>query len=52
MRFYNGSHAFYCGADLHARSMFIHVLDHGGATVCTRDLPAWSGAFLPAATTC
>ena len=52
MRFYNGSHAFYCGVDLHARSMFTHVLDHGGATVCTRDLPAWPGAFLPAATTC
>jgi len=52
MRFYNGSHAFYCGVDLHARSMFTHVLDHAGATVFARDLPAWSGAFLPAATPC
>ena len=52
MRFYNGSHAFYCGVNLHARSMFTHVLDHGGATVFARDLPARPGAFLPAATTC
>ena len=52
MRFYNGSHAFYCGVNFHARSMFTHVLDHGGATVLARDLPARPGAFLPAATTC
>jgi hypothetical protein len=30
MRFYNQPHAYYCGALLHARSMFTHVLDHGG----------------------
>ncbi len=48
MRFYNGCHAFYCGVDLHARSMFIHVLDHGGATVFARDLPARPDAFLHA----
>jgi len=47
MRFYNGSHAFYCGVDLHARSMFTHVLDHAGATVFARDLPARPDAFLP-----
>ena len=23
MRFYNQSHAFYCGVDLHARSMYL-----------------------------
>ena len=43
MRFYKGSHAFYCGVDLHARSMFTHVLDHAGATVFARDLPARPG---------
>jgi hypothetical protein len=32
MRFYNQPHAYYCGVDLHAGSMFAHVLDHGGAT--------------------
>ena len=25
MRFYNHTHAFYAGVDLHARSMFTHV---------------------------
>jgi len=48
MRFYNGSHAFYCGVDLHARSMFTHVLDHAGGTVFARDLPARPEAFLGA----
>ena len=30
MRFYNHPHAFYAGVDLHARSMFTHILDHDG----------------------
>jgi transposase len=46
MRFYNQSHAFYCGVDLHARSMFTHVLDHQGATVFAKDLPANPSVFL------
>jgi hypothetical protein len=40
MHFYIGSHASYSGVDLHARSMFTHVLDHASATVFARDLPA------------
>ena len=30
MRCYNQPHRFYCGVDLHARSLFIHVLDAQG----------------------
>ena len=45
MRFYNRPHAFYAGIDLHARTMFTHVLDHAGATVFARDLPAGPEAF-------
>ncbi|MBI1832559.1 MAG: hypothetical protein HYR84_14050 [Planctomycetes bacterium] len=41
-------HAFYAGIDLHARSMFTHILDHAGATVFERDLPASPEAFLNA----
>ncbi len=26
MRFYNAPHEFYAGVDLHARSMFVHIL--------------------------
>ena len=48
MRFYNQQHQYYCGVDLHARSMFTHVLDHAGATVFARDLPAEPGFFLDA----
>jgi transposase len=48
MRFYKQPHAFYAGIDLHARSMFTHILDHAGATVFERDLPADPDAFLNA----
>jgi len=39
-RFYKQPHAFYAGVDLHARSMYTHILDCAGATVFERDLPA------------
>ena len=30
MRFFNQPHAFYCGVDLHARTMHVCVLDQEG----------------------
>jgi transposase len=48
MRFYNTQHPYYCGIDLHARSMFTHILDQEGKTVFERDLPAGPDAFLDA----
>jgi len=48
MRFYNTQHPYYCGIDLHARSMFTHILDQEGKTVFERDLPAGPDAFLEA----
>jgi transposase len=48
MRLYNQAHAFYAGVDLHARTMFTHVLDQHGRTVLERDLPARPEAFLGA----
>jgi transposase len=48
MRCYTGQHRFYAGIDLHARSMFTHVLDHQGKTVFERDLPAEPEVFLEA----
>jgi transposase len=48
MRLYNQPHAFYAGVDLHARTMYTHVLDDGGHTVFERDLPACPEAFLNA----
>ena len=50
MRFYKTQHSYYCGIDLHARSMFTHILDHEGKTAFERDLPAGPDAFLDATT--
>ena len=30
MRFYNQPHRFYCGIDLHARTLYVCVLDQAG----------------------
>jgi transposase len=48
MRFYTSQHQYYCGVDLHARSMFTHILDQAGNTVFSRDLPACPEAFIEA----
>src|SRR4249920_1308076 len=48
MRTYNTQHLHYCGVDLHARSLFVNVLDHTGATRLERDIPASPAAFLDA----
>jgi len=48
MRFYNQPHSFYCGVDLHARSMFVHILNHAGETVFAKDLAAGPEFFLDA----
>ena len=48
MRTYNTQHTHYCGVDLHARSLFVHVLDHTGTTRLEQDIPASPAAFLDA----
>jgi transposase len=48
MRFYNQAHGFYCGVDLHARTMYLCILDHGGHIVLHRELPCEPAAFLEA----
>ena len=48
MRVYTTPHTHYCGLDLHARSLFVHVLDHNGHTRLERDIPASPAAFLDA----
>jgi transposase len=45
---YNTQHRFYCGVDLHARSMYLHVLDARGKTRFEEDLPAGPDEFLHA----
>ncbi|HEX4608278.1 MAG TPA: hypothetical protein VH092_08740 [Urbifossiella sp.] len=48
MRPYTTPHAYYCGVDLHARSLYVNVLDDKGATRLEQDLPASPAAFLDA----
>ena len=48
MRFYNQPHQFYCGVDLHARTLYLCVLDQSGATLLHREIPADPRAFLDA----
>lgn len=46
MRFYQREHRFYCGVDLHARSMYLCILDQAGTIVFHENLPADPIAFL------
>src|SRR5260370_935905 len=48
MRFYSRQHRFYCGVDLHARTMHVCVLDHDGNVVFDKNLPCRPEAFLQA----
>ena len=40
MRFYTQQHPFYCGIDLHARTMYLCILDQAGETLLHRNMPA------------
>jgi transposase len=46
MRFYTQQHQYYCGIDLHARSMYVCVLDAAGTIVVHKDLRADPDSFL------
>ena len=48
MRFYNQQHRFYCGVDLHARTMYLCILDSNGQVVFDKNLAADPDAFLQA----
>ena len=46
MRFYRTEHPFYCGVDLHARKMYVTVVDQAGTTREQRNLDAGPEPFL------
>lgn len=48
MRLYNQQHRFYCGVDLHARTMYLCIVDQAGNVVLHLNLPADTEAFLAA----
>jgi transposase len=48
MRFYTKQHKFYCGIDLHARTMYLCVLNQDGAILLHRNMKAGPEPFLKA----
>jgi transposase len=46
MRFFAGTHPFYCGIDLHSRTMQVCILDHDGNVVVDRNLLCQPKRFL------
>jgi transposase len=46
MRFYTHQHKHYCGIDLHARSMYVCILDQAGTKLVHKNVAATPEAFL------
>jgi hypothetical protein len=48
MRFYTTQHPFYCGIDLHARMMYVCILDQSGEILVHRNMKTDPDTFLKA----
>ncbi len=48
MRFYTQQHQFYCGIDLHARTMYLCILNQDGEILLHRNMPTGPEPFLKA----
>ena len=46
MRFYNRQHQYYCGIDLHVRTMYVCILDAAGQVLVHRNMKSTHEAFL------
>ncbi len=46
MKFYTTQHQYYCGIDLHTRSLYACILDQAGEIMVHRNLPADPDALL------
>ncbi len=46
MRFYNQQHQYYCGIDLHVKTMYVCIVDAGGQALVHRNVPSTPTAFL------
>jgi transposase len=46
MRFYTQQHKHYCGIDLHAKAMYVCILDQHGAKLVHKNPPTTPEAFL------
>jgi predicted NBD/HSP70 family sugar kinase len=45
-RLYNTQHPFYCGIDLHARNMYVCILNQAGETLLHRNMTTNPETFL------
>jgi len=48
MKFYTQNHMHYCGIDLHARTLYLCILDAGGNVLLHKNLPCDRARFLEA----
>jgi transposase len=46
MKFYTRQHKHYCGIDLHAKAMYVCILDQSGTILVHKNLPTTPDAFL------
>jgi len=46
MKFYVKQHKYYCGVDLHARTMYVCIIDEKGAIVKQKNMEAGPAEFL------
>ena len=46
MNFYTQQHKHYCGIDLHAKAMYVCILDQHGTKLVHKNLPPTAEAFL------
>lgn len=46
MRFYNRPHTYYCGIDLHVKTMYVCILDGAGQVLVHRHVPSTPAALL------
>jgi len=46
MRFYNKQHCCYCGIDLHARTIFVVIVDQAGEIFVEQNMKSDAATFL------
>ncbi len=46
MRYYNQPHKYYCGIDLHTKTMYVCILDQAGQTVLHQNMPVDASSLL------
>jgi transposase len=46
MRYYTGQHQYYCGVDLHARTMYVCIVNQADAILYHREIPTKAEVFL------